>query len=89
MLIELLDDIGLALLVELAFRNKIITFIFLILIVLLISRRIMLILWKELFGKNKLGPIIAQYWPSRALVIILACWTILGIGNVFNIYIFP
>jgi hypothetical protein len=78
-LIELLDNF-VTLFVEFAFRYKIVPLIFLILIVLLIRRRIMLILWKKLFGKDELRPIhVAQNWPSRALVKVFVCWTILGV----------
>jgi hypothetical protein len=45
-----------------------------------------LILWKKLFGKDELRPIhVAQKWPSRALVKIFVCWTILSIGYIFYI----
>jgi hypothetical protein len=46
----------------------------------------MLILWKKLFGKDELRPLhVAQNWPSRALVKVFVCWTILGVCYIFYI----
>ena len=85
-LIELLDNIRLALLVEFAFCYEMIPLIFLVLIVLLISRLAVFVLWKKLFGENEFWPIhIVWSWSSRTLIVVFAGKTLLSAGNTFDI----